>query len=103
VREHDGGELSWHAGAGDGRLRVFDEARGVKDEAARLTRLREAARAAGGALVVERAPEELKREFDAWGLTDSAIFLMQRIKQQLDPADTFSPGRFAADEETAGA
>jgi glycolate oxidase subunit GlcD len=101
VRAHDGGELSWHAGAGDGRLRVFDAARGVKDDAARLTSLREAAREAGGSLVVERAPEELKRGFDAWGLTDSASLLMRRVKRQLDPADTFAPGRFASDDEAA--
>jgi glycolate oxidase subunit GlcD len=99
LREQGGDELSWHAGAGDGRLRVLNDASVVKDEAARLSSLREAARASGGSLVVERAPEELKLEFDAWGLTDSAAFLMRRIKRQLDSADTFSPGRFAADEE----
>ena len=56
--------------------------------------LREAARRAGGSLVVERAPDELKSEFDVWGLSDSAAFLMRRVKAQLDPADAFSPGRF---------
>ncbi|MCA1620256.1 MAG: FAD-binding oxidoreductase, partial [Acidobacteria bacterium] len=96
-------ELAWHAGAGDGRLRVFEDVPAhvgaVEDEGAApllaaLRDMREAARAAGGSLVVERAPGWLTRGFDAWGLTESAAFLMRRLKEQLDPADTFSPGRF---------
>ena len=94
--------MTWHAGAGDGRLRVFGPSP-IHDEMSRdgddyslsaLRSMREAARAAGGSLVVERAPSRLKRELGAWGLTDSATFLMKRIKRQLDPADTLSPGRF---------
>ena len=45
-------------------------------------------------LVVERAPEGLKRELGAWGLSDSSALLMKRLKEQLDPSDTFSPGLF---------
>jgi FAD/FMN-containing dehydrogenase len=94
--------LMWHAGAGDGRLRVFEgkprDARDVdRDEllAARLLGgMRESARAAGGSLVVERASARFRHSFDSWGLSDSAAFLMRRIKEQLDPSDTFSPGRF---------
>ncbi|HEX8502773.1 MAG TPA: FAD-linked oxidase C-terminal domain-containing protein [Pyrinomonadaceae bacterium] len=93
----------WHAGAGDGRLRVFTPGRGEREAARRATvdvslysidSARDAARAAGGSLVVESAPAPLKRELDVWGLTDSAALLMKRVKGQLDPADTFSPGRF---------
>jgi glycolate oxidase subunit GlcD len=87
--------LMWHAGAGDGRLRVFDSLeRGEALALSSLRGMREAAREAGGCLVVEHAPFELKREFDAWGLTESSTFLMSRVKAQLDPSDTFSPGRF---------
>jgi FAD/FMN-containing dehydrogenase len=94
--------LMWHAGAGDGRLRVFDgtprDACDVeRDEllAARLLGgMRESARAAGGSLVVERAPAQFRHSFDSWGMSDSAAFLMRRIKAQLDPSDTLSPGRF---------
>jgi FAD/FMN-containing dehydrogenase len=92
----------WHAGAGDGRLRVFEgetrDARNADREnllAARfLGGMRESARAAGGSLVVERASAQFRHSFDSWGLTDSAVLLMKRIKEQLDPSDTFSPGRF---------
>ena len=87
---------AWHAGAGDGRLRVFDSVeRDIAETSASLLRLRETARAAGGALVVERAPSVLKEKFDVWGLTGSSSFLMSRVKRQLDPSDVFSPGRFS--------
>ncbi|HVF44870.1 MAG TPA: FAD-linked oxidase C-terminal domain-containing protein [Pyrinomonadaceae bacterium] len=101
VKGH-GARLTWHAGAGDGRLRVFELTPGdVEPDATRAARLlgelREAARGAGGSLVVERAPSALRRSFDPWGLSESAAFLMRRVKQQLDPSDTFSPGRFSFD------
>jgi FAD/FMN-containing dehydrogenase len=94
-----GRALMWHAGAGDGRLRVFDSTHDeANDDAlATLRSVRDAAREAGGSLVVERAPSWLACEFDVWGLTDSAALLMSRVKQQLDPADTFSPGRYRLD------
>jgi glycolate oxidase subunit GlcD len=90
---------AWHAGAGDGRLRVFETAPQNGDSSPNelrsfLTRTREAARASGGSLVVERAPRSFAEEFDAWGLSDSTLLLMQRVKAQLDPNDTLSPGRF---------
>ncbi|HEX8284728.1 MAG TPA: FAD-linked oxidase C-terminal domain-containing protein [Pyrinomonadaceae bacterium] len=92
-------EADWHAGAGDGRLRVFEDVparvREVEDGgAASVPSALRAMREAGGSVVVERAPAWLTREFDACELSDSAAFLMRRLKEQLDPADTFSPGRF---------
>ncbi len=92
--DDDGRQLRWHAGAGDGRLRAFDDTRDVDGSVNALRGMREAARAAGGSLVVERAPEQLKRELGAWGLTDSVKFLSKRLKEQLDPSDTFAPGLF---------
>jgi glycolate oxidase subunit GlcD len=93
---------AWHAGAGDGRLRVFESGESsvehVNDARAFLTGMRDAARAGGGSLVVERAPARVRQSFDSWGMSDSAAFLMKRIKEQLDPSDTFSPGRFSFTE-----
>ncbi|MFL6254582.1 MAG: FAD-linked oxidase C-terminal domain-containing protein, partial [Pyrinomonadaceae bacterium] len=86
--------LRWHASAGDGRLRVFDESQEHDRTIIFLSEMRKAARAAGGSLVVECAPAALKRELGAWGLSESAAFLMQRLKEQLDPTDTFTPGLF---------
>jgi len=93
--------LRWHAGAGDGRLRVYEETpreSHTTDEdetraARHLGEMREAARAAGGSLVVERSGAQFRRMFDAWGLNESSAQLMKRIKEQLDPSNTFSPGR----------
>ena len=85
----------WHAGVGDGRLRVMSSA--AEDTAscvASLERLRAGARASGGSLVIEDAPPEIKKAFEVWGLCGASVPLMQRVKNQLDPADTLSPGRF---------
>ncbi|HEX7315282.1 MAG TPA: FAD-linked oxidase C-terminal domain-containing protein [Pyrinomonadaceae bacterium] len=88
--EDDSRALRWHAGAGDGRLRVFDD-EGVGDETfVALRGMREAARGAGGSLVVEHASDSLKREAGVWGLSESSALLMKRLKEQLDPSDTFS-------------
>jgi FAD/FMN-containing dehydrogenase len=89
-----GRALRWHAGAGDGRLRVFDDTSSHDGAIIFLREMREASRAAGGSLVVERAPARLKHELGAWGLSESAAFLMKRLKEQLDPSDTFSAGLF---------
>jgi FAD/FMN-containing dehydrogenase len=88
--------LAWHAGVCVGALRF--SAGSVRDgsrAARQLKTLRATARARGGSLVVERAPAQLKREVDAWGVEPARCEIMRRVKSQLDPRDTFSPGRFA--------
>lgn len=97
---------TWHAGACDGRLRVFESMsneghehdQGKLDVARFLGEMREEARAAGGSLVLERAAASLRHEFDSWGLSEPVASLMKRIKEQLDPSDTFAPGRFSFDD-----
>jgi glycolate oxidase FAD binding subunit len=59
-----------------------------------VTALRRRAVAAGGALVIERAPLELKRAVGVWGEPRADFALMQRLKQQFDPSRTLNPGRF---------
>ena len=85
-------EAMWHAGLGDGRIRVIDadnmQAGEVRD---RIERSRANATALGGTLIMET---------EVAGIASDSIYkrpdyqLMARIKQQLDPAGTFSPGRF---------
>ena len=88
--------LRWHAGLGDGRLRAIARAPVYHREAVRaLEGLRKKAEDLGGSLVVESAPNEIRNEFDAWGSFGSAAELMKRVKDQLDPRDSWSPGRFA--------
>jgi FAD/FMN-containing dehydrogenase len=89
--------IRWHAGVGDGRLRVVARSPVYHQEAVRaLERLRQTAEDRGGSLVLQQSPVEIKREFDAWGSFGSADELMKRVKQQLDPQNVLSPGRFMA-------
>jgi glycolate oxidase FAD binding subunit len=89
--------IRWHAGVGDGRLRVLSRSPVYHQEAVRaLERLRQTAEDRGGSLFLEQSPVEIKREFDAWGSFGSAGELMKRVKEQLDPQNVLSPGRFMA-------
>ncbi len=87
-------DMRWHAGVGDGCLRVMARAPAYHQEAVRaLERLRQKAENLGGSLVIERAPAEIKKEINSWGSFGSATELMKRVKQQLDPENLLSPGR----------
>lgn len=55
--------------------------------------LRRAAAEAGGSLVVERCPIDLKRRIDVFGEPPPSFELMRRVKRQFDPKDVLSPGR----------
>ena len=89
--------LRWQAGLGDGHLRAMARAPVYHREAVRaLERLRQKAENLGGTLVMESAPIEIKREFDAWGDFGSAAELMKRVKQEIDPQNLLSRGRFFA-------
>ncbi len=86
--------LRWHAGLGDGRMQAMARAPIYHQEAVRaLERLRYGAEDRGGSLFLQKAPAEIKREFDSWGSFGSANELMKRVKRQLDPDDLLSPGR----------
>ena len=88
--------MRWHAGLGDGRLQAIARAPVYHREAVRaLEGLRRKAESFAGSLVVESAPDEIRNEFDAWGDFGSAAELMKRVKGQLDPRNSLSPGRFA--------
>jgi glycolate oxidase FAD binding subunit len=49
----------------------------------------------GGAVIVEGCSAELKRQIEVWGEPPGGQSLMRRVKEQLDPRGTLSPGRFA--------
>jgi len=98
--EHDDAwhrAVRWHAAIGEGRLRAIGRSPVYHQEAVRvLERLRQQAENLGGSLVLEKAPAEIKREFDAWGNFGAAGELMKRVKLQLEPKNLLSPGRFFA-------
>ena len=62
--------------------------------AAAIEALRRLAVGVGGALVIERAPVELKQGAGVWGEPRADFALMQRLKGQFDPTATLNPGRF---------
>jgi glycolate oxidase FAD binding subunit len=61
---------------------------------AAIDELRTHAQAAHGHLVVERCPVDLKRHVSVWGEPGKNFYMMQRLKQQFDPQNTFVRGRF---------
>jgi len=86
----------WQASLMDGRLRVIENTATDGDVlVTSLVQLRGEAQTLGGSLVIESAPVEIKNSIDAWGDFGARQELMCRIKQQLDPDDILSPGRFA--------
>ena len=77
---------------------VFSEfADTVKPEmmASTLAELRKHASRAGGNLILETAPVEVKRDIDVWGTVGSGSEIMKKIKAQFDPGRLLNPGRFA--------
>ena len=63
------------------------------DPAAVVGRLRDAAPAFGGTVVVLDALPEVKAALDVWGPV-RGLDLMRRVKDQFDPHRVLSPGRF---------
>lgn len=94
--EKNSGDAVWQAGACDGRLRVWESMNdeNFEDVASRFLKVREAARRAGGHLVIERVPVEIKNIADAWGVGEKQSALMRRVSESLDPFGSFSHGRF---------
>jgi glycolate oxidase subunit GlcD len=81
----------WHAGVGDGRIRVIEDSDARHGEAlARIDRLRATANALGGALIIEALPANIAYYSNR---PEPASEIMARIKQQLDPLGVLSPGR----------
>ncbi|MEW2352758.1 FAD-binding oxidoreductase [Spirillospora sp. NPDC029432] len=85
----EGVSLSWSA-AGHGYLGLTPEA----DPAGTLARVREDLGGRhNGAAVVRYTPEAVRNEIDLWGPVP-AFSLMRRVKEQFDPENRLSPGRF---------
>jgi len=59
-----------------------------------IQKLLDKCREAGGNLVVQKAPAEMKRDLPIWGSPGSDVILMKRLKEKLDPQGIMSPGRY---------
>jgi D-lactate dehydrogenase (cytochrome) len=84
----------WHAGVADGRVRLMLAETKTEEAVKFLQQARTEAESPGGSLIIERATPEIKSRIDAWGNPGKRGELMKRIKQQLDPLNLLSPGRF---------
>ncbi len=79
---------------GDGTVR-FSARPGNRPQSEALVEAAErAATAAGGHVVLERAPLALKTGRDIWGRAPGALALMRELKKRFDPDGVLAPGRF---------
>ncbi len=58
-----------------------------------ITDLRSWAESVGGAVVVERAPDDLYGFVDPWGTAPASMRVQRRIKAAFDPDGVMVPGR----------
>jgi FAD/FMN-containing dehydrogenase len=90
--EHRHRIFSWHAGLGDGRLRVMQSVEvDEQNETANLTEMRRSVEENGGSFIIESAPEWIRREVRMRSGDETNASLMLRVKQQLDPHGLFCP------------
>jgi FAD/FMN-containing dehydrogenase len=79
----------WHAGVGDGRIRVIHDS-DAHDSDARIEHLRADAEARGGMIIFETGDQGLD---PAVFSKDPTAGIMNKIKEQLDPAGILAPQR----------
>jgi glycolate oxidase FAD binding subunit len=89
--------LLCHAGNGLIQINLLTAAKGGDDKAVAeaVRALLAECRNAGGNLVVQRAPVDLKKALPVWGEPGSDLPLMKKIRIELDPMGVMCPGRFA--------
>jgi glycolate oxidase FAD binding subunit len=86
-----------HAGNSVTLINLLSGTKGTDDKAliVAVQALLAECRKAGGNLVVQRAPADLKKALPVWGEPGSDLPLMKRIRIELDPSGVMNPGRFA--------
>lgn len=89
--DHD--EPIWHAGLGDGRVRIIECGVHAND-AERVSSLNATAQSLGGLIFVEHAANKVTNSLSRNANSGAAVGIMQRIKQELDPAGIFPSSRF---------
>jgi glycolate oxidase FAD binding subunit len=57
-------------------------------------RFLDAVHAAGGTLVIEHCPTEVKSGLDVWDDPGPSVAIMRRLKEQYDPKRILNPGRY---------
>ena len=77
-----------HASSGLGKL--YSES----EDISQIKKWRSLCETHRGFLTILEAPAELKQQLDPWGYTGNALAIMRKLKQQFDPDNILSPGRF---------
>lgn len=91
--------LRAHAANGVLRLHASNQALDwfrSKERPKRIVEFRRRAQEYGGAMVLLRAPLELKSHVDVWGEVGPTAVLMHALKEKFDPQNLLNPGRFVA-------
>lgn len=83
------------ADIGTGIIRMSFDA-GERLVVDQIKRLRKSVVSSGGTLFIEKAPDEVKAEADAWGDVGATLSLMRSLKEAFDPQSSLNPGRFVA-------
>ena len=84
----------WDEVPPDGSMGTDKMGKVDENAVAAIERLREMVRESGGSVVVEQCPLSVKRRLDVWGPDPSAMEIMRRVKNNLDPQGILNPGRF---------
>jgi glycolate oxidase FAD binding subunit len=88
-------ESDARAGLGAVYCRWRSDSKSTADAGSDLvSSLQRAAARLQGRIIVEGCPAALKPQISVWGDETSDFALMRRIKEELDPKRTLSPGRF---------
>jgi len=89
--------LLCHSGSGVTLINIMPKEKGSQEKLVTevVGALLGECRKAGGNLVVQRAPTDLKAALPVWGEQGPDLPLMKRIRAEIDPAGLMNPGRFA--------
>ena len=85
-----------HPGYGALTINWFADEDGISSSQASgiLRRTLDIVHAAGGRMIIERCPLDLKSQFDVWDEVGESLAIMRRMKEQFDPKRILNPGRF---------
>jgi FAD/FMN-containing dehydrogenase len=85
-----------HPGHGTVLIHWFADADEASDDTAGdvLGQTLDVVHRAGGQMVIERCPVNLKSRFDIWDDVGESLAIMRRMREQYDPRRVLNPGRF---------
>jgi glycolate oxidase FAD binding subunit len=95
--DHIEHSLLAHAGTGVCQVNLFlghDDRVKIDRAIEDLNRILSRCREAGGNLMIQSAPVDLKKHLRMWGQEGSDLVAIKRVKARLDPSGIMSPGRF---------